>query len=355
MIHIDAPNHQRNHLESLRRTALGDREARRDVLEVKPVRLALLFGFLDQLLAQFVLRLHLRRGHNEVALAANRHLACLRAAMAVGGAETGNRQPRHEEIFQHAVLDQLDAARLLAFVVIFVVSAQPRFPKGRQGRIVGHREEAGQHRLAHFLREGLALLRAALALAFEPVAKHLVEEDRSGPARENRRPVEGLSDRRLAQRLEACAQFADGCFHLRLRGQALGRLGLEGLRAEQVHAIVGARNGNGHQPRLQVRRDHLRSLGRGIVVGLVLSREDHHVQVHIGVVAEDARERAHPLFPGRAVHLHGRGRLAKRDLRRLLAKVGRGVLFFGVDFGLRFHAHVVVQRFSIAGVGGQPQ
>ena len=260
MIHIDAPNHQRNHLESLRRTALGDREARRDVLEVKPVRLALLFGFLDQLLAQFVLRLHLRRSHNEVALAANRYLACLRAAVAVGGAKTGNRKPRHEEILQHAVLDQLDAARLLALVVIFVVAAEPGLSESGQGRIVGHREEAGQHRLAYFLCEGLALLSAALALAFEPVAKHLVEEDRRGPARENRRTVEGLGDRRLAQRLEACAQFADCRFHLRLWRQTLRCLGLEGLCAEQVHAIVGARYGNGHQPRLQVRRNHLRTL-----------------------------------------------------------------------------------------------
>ena len=85
--------------------------------------------------------------------------------------------------------------------------------------VVGHGEEAGQYLLAQILGEGLAFLVAALALALEPVAEHLVEEHRRGAPGENGGTVERLGDRGFAQRLKTLAQFAHGGFHLRLAGR----------------------------------------------------------------------------------------------------------------------------------------
>src|SRR6202041_518219 len=79
----DAVYNQRNHLERLRRTALGDGKAGRDVLKVKSVGFALLPGFLNQLLAQFSLRLGLGGRDDEVALASGGHVAALRAPVPV--------------------------------------------------------------------------------------------------------------------------------------------------------------------------------------------------------------------------------------------------------------------------------
>ncbi len=104
------------------------------------------------------------------------------------------------------------------------------------------------------------------------MAEHLVEEDGGGAAGENGGAVEGLGDRSLAQRFKALAQLAHGGFEIGLLGQAVDGFGFEGLLAEEIHAIVGARNGDGHQPRLQMRRDDLRAFGRGEIIGLVLRR-----------------------------------------------------------------------------------
>ena len=77
-IDIDAPDDERNDLEGLRRAALRDGEAGGDVFKVEAVGLALLFGFVDQLLAQFGVGDGLGRGDDQVALAAGGHVACLR-------------------------------------------------------------------------------------------------------------------------------------------------------------------------------------------------------------------------------------------------------------------------------------
>ena len=70
----------------------------------------MLFGFFDELLAQFGLGDGFGGGDDEVALAAGGHVAGLGAAVAVGGGEAGDGQARHEEGFQDAVLDEVDAA-----------------------------------------------------------------------------------------------------------------------------------------------------------------------------------------------------------------------------------------------------
>ena len=190
-------------------------------------------------------------------------------------------------------------SRFLAFVVVLVAAAEPGFAEGGDGGVVGDGEESGQHLFADVLGEGLALLVAALALALEPVAEHLVKEDGRGAAGENRRAVEGFGHRRFAQRFKALAQIAHGGFDVGLLGQAVDGLGLEGLLAEQIHAIVGARDGDSHEPRQLMRRDDVRALGRGEIVGLVLDGEHDHVLVHVRVVAEDFARVPAPAAPTR--------------------------------------------------------
>ena len=109
-----------------------------------------------------------------------------------------------------------------------------------------------------------------LALAFEPVAEHFVEEDRGGAAGENRGAVEGFGDRSFAQRLETLAQIAYGGFEVGLIGKPVDGFSFEGLFAKEIHAIVGARDGNGHEAREQMGRDDLRAFGRREIIGLVL-------------------------------------------------------------------------------------
>ena len=137
------------------------------------------------------------------------------------------------------------------------------------------------------LGEGLAFFVAALALAFEPVAEHFMKEDRRGAAGENRRPVERLGHGSFAQGFEALAQLANGGFHRCLRGKAVDRFGFEGLCAEQIHAVVGARRGNHDQACLDVRRHDPRAFGGCKVVGLVLGGKHNHVLVNIGIIAKD--------------------------------------------------------------------
>ena len=243
-IDVDAPHDQRNDLEGLRRAALRDGEAGRDVFKVEAVGLALLLGFVDQLLAQTRTRERFGRRHNQVALAAGGHVAGFSAAVAVGSAEAGDGQARHEKGFEHAVLDQIDALGFLALVVVLIAAAEPDVAEVGDGGVVGDGKEVGQHRLADVLGKGLALFVAALALALEAVAEHFVEEHGGGAAGENRRTVERLSDRRLAQRFKTLAELAHGRFELGLRGKAVDGFGLECLLAEEIHAVVGAGYGD---------------------------------------------------------------------------------------------------------------
>ena len=55
--------------------------------------------------------------------------------------DAGDGQARHEEGFEHALLDEVDAARGLAFVVVVIVAAEPGALELAQGGIVGDAEE----------------------------------------------------------------------------------------------------------------------------------------------------------------------------------------------------------------------
>ena len=129
----DTIDDQRLHRKRLRTGALGDREAGGDVFEVEAIGLALLLRFSLQHLPQLAIRDGLRRGDDQVALAPGGHVARLRAAVAVAGAEVGDRKTRHQEGFKHAILDQVDLARGLAFVVVNVVAAQRGAIEAGQG------------------------------------------------------------------------------------------------------------------------------------------------------------------------------------------------------------------------------
>ena len=78
--------------------------------------------------------------------------------------------------------------RRLAFIVDRIMSAQ-RMPIERaERRIVSDRKEARQDRLVQQLGEGLAFFVAALPLAFQPVAQHLMEKYCRGAPAQDRRP-----------------------------------------------------------------------------------------------------------------------------------------------------------------------
>ena len=68
-------------------------------------------------------------------------------AVAVGCAEAGDGQARHEEGLEHAVLDEVDALGFLAFVVVLVAAAEPGVAEGGERGVVGDGEEAGKNRL----------------------------------------------------------------------------------------------------------------------------------------------------------------------------------------------------------------
>ena len=189
-------------------------------------------------------------------------------------------------------------------------------PKVVDRGVVGDRKEIGKDRLADILGEGLAFFVAALALAFETMAEDFMEEDGGGAAGKNGGTVEWLGNRSFAQRFKTLAELAHGGCQFGLRGKAVAGWSFEGLLAKEVHAIVGAGDGDGDDPRLQVGRDDLRTFRGGEIVGLILDGEKNHVLVDVRVVAEDAGQFPHPLLPRGAVNDDGRSDGADVRLRR---------------------------------------
>ena len=122
-VHVNAVDHERDDLERLRGPPRGDRKPGGDVLEVEPVGLALLLRLGDQHGAKLRVRHRLGRGDDEIALASSRHVAGFGAAMAVALSDAGDGKARHQEGLEDAILDEVDAASGLAFVVEVVVAA----------------------------------------------------------------------------------------------------------------------------------------------------------------------------------------------------------------------------------------
>src|ERR1700719_5375232 len=97
--------------------------------------------------------------------------------MAVGMAEIRDRHARHQKILQHAILYRDDALRRNPLVVKVIRSSEFRAVEFFQRRIVRDAEKLRQHFLIHFFRERLPLALILLAMAYEPVAQNLMEEN----------------------------------------------------------------------------------------------------------------------------------------------------------------------------------
>ncbi len=246
-------------------------------------------------------------GDDEVALAAGGHVADFGAAVAVGGGEAGDGEAGHEEGFEDAVVDEVDAAGGLAFVVVAVVAAEGVAVEVGEGGVVGDGEEGGQDLLAELLGEGLAFGVAALALAFETVAEDFVEEDGGGATGEDGGAVEGLGDGSGAEGDEVVRHgeglVEDGL----LVGEVGGFVGLEGFDAEEVHAVGGAGAGDDDEAGDVAGSGYAGALRGDEVVGLGGGAHADGVDEDVGELLEDVGDLAEAGLPGGAVDVE-RGR-----------------------------------------------
>src|SRR5258708_32709038 len=101
-VDVDAVDDEGNDGEGLGGAAAGDRESGGDVLEVEAIGLALLFGFVDQQLAELGVGDRLGGGDDEIALAPGGHVPDLGAALAVGGGEARAAEGEREESAEDA-------------------------------------------------------------------------------------------------------------------------------------------------------------------------------------------------------------------------------------------------------------
>ena len=270
--------------------------------------------------------------------------------------EAGDGQARHQEGVEDAVLDEIDAARRLAFVVVAIVAAEGDAVEGGEGGIVGDAEEGGQDLLAEQLGEGLAFVVAALTLAFEAVAEDLVEEDGGGAAAEDRRAVEGLSDGSFAEGDEVLGHRDGLVGQGLLVGEMRSVVGLEGLGAEEVHTVGGAGAGDDDKTGDVAGCGDFSSFRGDEVVGLGGGLKGDVVEEDLGILLEDAGELAKAILPGVAVDDENR-RGREQIIGRLvfIGEVCGTVLFFGADLLLGLHLEVAVEGFGVAAVGGEPE
>ena len=168
----------------MRQIARGQSESALDVFEVETVGLSLLLDFFDEAGAQLSVGNCLRRSHDEIALAANRHQSRLGATVPVRVAEILHGQSSHQKILQDAVLDHLDALGGNTFVIEAIKARQLRASESVQRGIVGDAEELGHDFFVHLLGESLAFVAAPLALSFDAMAEYFVKENGGGATRE---------------------------------------------------------------------------------------------------------------------------------------------------------------------------
>ena len=283
----------------------------------------------------------------------------LGAAVAVRGGEGFDGLAGHEEGVEDAVLDEVDAARGLALVVDGVVAGERVAVEGGEGGVVGDGEEGGEDGLAEELGEGLALLVAALALAFEAMAEDLVEEDGGGAAGEDGWAVEGLGDGRGAEGFEVFGHRKRFVGNGLLIGQVRERVGLEGLGAEELHAVGSAGAGDDDEAGDVQGRGDAGALGGDEVVGLGRGLERGGVGEDVGELGEEGGELAEARLPRGAdlASLASSGGLGGRtDLRGWLGgEVGGGVFFLGADLLLGLDFEIAVEGAGVAAVGGEPE
>jgi len=152
------------------------------------------------------------------------HESGLIAAVAVGNAEIFDGHTRHQEILEHAILDDFDALRGRAFVVVIVGARELHTGELANGGSSATLKKFRQHFLVDLLGESLSLVFIALAMTFEAMAEHFVEEDRQRAPAEEGRAVVGLGDRRFAQIFQVRGHLVN----LAMRSASLGRLAAAG-------------------------------------------------------------------------------------------------------------------------------
>ena len=110
-----------------------------------------------------------------------------------------DRCARHQEIFEYSVFDYCHPSAFHALIIKSVIAEKFRPVDFLQCRIGIYGQEIRQHRLIYFFLEGLGFIFILLPLAFDAVAKNLVEENRARPTRKNRRTGVRFSQRGLVQ------------------------------------------------------------------------------------------------------------------------------------------------------------
>ncbi len=231
------------HLEGLRHEALGVREAARDVPKEQAERLALPPGLVAQAPPQLVARHSQRRLHDQVPLPRHHIAAFLPAAVPVRVVKAAGGRAAHEEVLEHAALDQRRPLRRHGLVVEAIEAVERLAADPHDRRIVVDRDEAGHHCLAHLLGEGLPLHVPLLAMALHAVTEDLVEKDGRGLALQDGGPDEGFRQRRPPQGLEVRNDRVGGAGQGGLVGQPRDLGGIEALVSLHVHAVLGARAG----------------------------------------------------------------------------------------------------------------
>ena len=99
-----------------------------------------------------------------------------------------------------------------------------------------------------------------------------MEKNRSRPPGQQRRPVVRLDDGRSAQLFQISSQSFNFGDYFRIGRQAARGAGVKILRAQQLHAVVGARLANHQQMRIAVAGDQACSLRRDEVARALLDR-----------------------------------------------------------------------------------
>ena len=355
-IDVDAIDDQRNHLKGLRRTARGDGEAGGDVFEVEAVGPALFLRLVDQHLAKLLVADGLGGADDQVALAARGHVADLGAAVAVGVGEAGDGKARHQEGLEDAVLDQVDAARGLAFVVEAVVAAEGFAVEGLQGGIVDDAHEGGKDLLAEQLGEGLAFIVAALALAFEPVAEDLVKEDGGGAAAEDGGAVVGLGDGGGAQGDRGSSPW---------RWSFRSSVFWSGRWASVSASKVSARKRS--MPSAARVRATMTSRATWLGVATLVPSEETKYSVSVAACTVTVSKKMSGYCRKRTER--SRRRLSQAALstgkgggggehggcRLLGGEVGGAVFFLGAHLLLGLHLQEAVERLGVAAIGGEPE
>ena len=183
--------------------------------------------------------------------------------------EAGDGQARHQEGFEHAVLDEVDAAGGLAFVVEGVVAAERLAVEGRRAWGRRRRER----------KAGRMGLPSSLVKVWPSSSPRWRWPSRRWP-RTSWKKTAAARPLRMAGPLKGSVigRDAEGFEVLRhgegllgdglLVGQVAGGVGFEGLDAEEVHAVGGAGAGDDDEAGDVVGRGDAGAFGGDEVVGL---------------------------------------------------------------------------------------